>query len=134
MEVNNTVEELNNYNNGNVINNENEETPNFMERLLNYQQRKEELNGEQIANGLKKLYSILRGIFIISSILIWVFVSFKGFLLTCSIYFILMYFNITITSLANAFIGRGENTIIDIIWRILFIILSAIGFGIYFNI
>lgn len=133
MELGNTVEELNDYVNDNVIE-DSDNSPTYMEKLLNYQQQREEINSEQIANGLKKLYSILQGIFIVSSILIWVFVSFKGFLLTCSLFFILMYFNITITSLANAFIGRGENTIIDIIWRILFIILSAIGFGIYFNI
>lgn len=133
MELGNTVEELNDYVNDNVIE-DSGNSPTYMEKLLNYQQQREEINSEQIANGLKKLYSILQGIFIVSSILIWVFVSFKGFLLTCSLFFILMYFNITITSLANAFIGRGENTIIDVIWRILFIILSAIGFGIYFNI
>lgn len=133
MEIGNTVEELNDYVNDNVIE-DSGNSPTYMEKLLNYQQQREEINSEQIANGLKKLYSILQGIFIVSSILIWVFVSFKGFLLTCSLFFILMYFNITITSLANAFIGRGENTIIDVIWRILFIILSAIGFGIYFNI
>ena len=133
MELGNTVEELNDYVNDNVIE-DSDNSPTYMEKLLNYQQQREEINSEQIANGLKKLYSILQGIFIVSSILIWVFVSFKGFLLTCSLFFILMYFNITITSLANAFIGRGENTIIDVIWRILFIILSAIGFGIYFNI
>lgn len=106
----------------------------YMETLLNYQQQKEMLNKEEIAKGLMKLQSILQGLFIVSSILIWIFVGFKGFLLTCSIFSILMYFNITLTSLANAFIGRGENTILDIVWRILFMLIASIGFGIYFNI
>lgn len=110
------------------------ESPTYMESLLHYQQKQEELNSEEIAKGLSKLQSVIQGIFIIACTLIWIFVGFKGFLLTFSIFSFLMYFNITLTSLANAFIGRGENTIIDIIWRILFIILSAIGFGIYFNI
>lgn len=110
------------------------DSPNYMETLLNYQQQKEMLNREEISKGLMKLQSILQGIFIVSSILIWIFVGFKGFLLTCSIFSILMYFNITLTSLANAFIGRGENTILDIVWRILFMLLASIGFGIYFNI
>lgn len=118
----------------NIIKDENSETQNYMETLLNYQQQQEMLNKEEIANGLMKIQSILQGIFIIASVLIWVFVGFKGFLLTSSIFSILMYFNITLTSLANAFIGRGENTILDIVWRILFMLIASIGFGIYFNI
>lgn len=117
-----------------IIQEATEETSNYMETLLDYQQEKEMLNKDDIAKGLYKLQNILQGIFLISCILIWIFVGFKGFLLTFSIFSILMYFNITLTSLANAFIGRGENTILDIVWRILFILLASIGLGIYFNI
>lgn len=117
-----------------IIQEATEETSNYMETLLDYQQEKEMLNKDDIAKGLYKLQNILQGLFLISCILIWVFVGFKGFLLTFSIFSILMYFNITLTSLANAFIGRGENTILDIVWRILFILLASIGLGIYFNI
>lgn len=106
----------------------------YMERLLRLQQEQDSLNKENITKTLSKLQNVLQGLFLIGGILIWVFVGFKGFLLTCSIFSVLMYFNITITSLANAFISRGENTIIDIVWRIVLIIISAIGFGIYFNI
>lgn len=117
-----------------IIQEATEETSNYMETLLDYQQEKEMLNKDDIAKGLYKLQNILQGLFLISCILIWVFVGFKGFLLTFSIFSILMYFNITLTSLANAFISRGENTILDIVWRILFILLASIGLGIYFNI
>lgn len=122
----------------NIINNVNEQnltdnkTP--MELLLQEQKKYETINKDNIKYNLKILQSVLQGVFIITLSLIWICIGFKSFLLCLSIFSILMYVNITTTSLANAFISRGENTIIDIIWRLFFIFVSAIGFGIYYNI
>lgn len=122
----------------NIINNVNEQnltdnkTP--MEILLQEQKKYETINKDNIKYNLKILQSVLQGVFIITLSLIWICIGFKSFLLCLSIFSILMYVNITTTSLANAFISRGENTIIDIIWRLFFIFVSAIGFGIYYNI
>ena len=66
--------------------------------------------------------------------LIWIIVDFKAALLTGSIFCILMYLNTTLTTLGNAMIGRDVDVNYDIFWKIFFIILSSIGFGVYFNI
>lgn len=66
--------------------------------------------------------------------LIWIIVGFKASLLTGSIFCILMYLNTTLTTLGNAMIGRDVDVNYDIFWKIFFIILSSIGFGVYFNI
>lgn len=66
--------------------------------------------------------------------LIWIIVGFKAALLTGSIFCILMYLNTTLTTLGNAMIGRDVDVNYDIFWKIFFIILSSIGFGVYFNI
>ena len=66
--------------------------------------------------------------------LLWTLVSFKSVLLSTGIFSLLMYFNITTTSLGNAFIGRDFNRHNDVFWRILFILISSLSFGIYFNI
>ncbi len=67
-------------------------------------------------------------------IFVGITVSFKAALLTASIFCILMYTNTVLTTLGNAMIGRDIDVNYDIFWKLLFIILSSIGFGIYFNI
>ena len=119
----------------NVVNKQeetNEKTP--MEILLQEQKKYEAIHKNTIIQNMKILQSILQGIFIIVLSCVWVFIGFKSFLLCFSIFSLLMYVNVTTTSLANAFISRGENTIIDILWRLFFIFISAVGFGVYFNI
>lgn len=77
---------------------------------------------------------ILFGFLLLVVIILWISVGFKGALLTASIFCLLMYINTTLTTLGNAFIGRDIDTNYDIFWKIFFIILSSVGFGIYFNI
>lgn len=114
--------------------NNKDNSSNYTETLLKIQQERERLNKEEITKGLLQLQRALQIIFVICVVLIWIFGGFKSFLLTFSIFSLLMYFNITLTSLANAFISRGENTVNDIAWRILFIMMASIGLGVYFNI
>lgn len=110
------------------------DSPKYMETMLKFQQEQEILNKEEITKVLYKIQRIIQTIFVVSIVLVWFIVGFKSFLLTLSICCLLMYLNISITSLANAFISRGEHTIIDVVWRLLFIIIASIGFGVYFNI
>lgn len=65
---------------------------------------------------------------------IWIIAGFKAGLLTITIFCLLMYLNTTLTTLGNAMIGRDVDVNYDIFWKIFFIILSSIGFGVYFNI
>ena len=58
----------------------------------------------------------------------------KILLLSTGIFSLLMYFNISFTTLANAFIGRDINPNYDIFWKMLFIITTSLTLGIYFNI
>lgn len=69
-----------------------------------------------------------------TSIVLWLTVSFKAALLAMSLFCLLMWFNVTLTTLGNALIGRDVDVNYDIFWKILFIILASVGFGIYFNI
>lgn len=86
----------------------------------------------------KKALTILGNVFFITVAVIiavlWMVVGFKCALLTFSLLNLLMYINIAITTLGNAFIGRNIDMNYDMFWKILFILMSAIGFGIYFTI
>ena len=85
----------------------------------------------RIINNIGKII-ILSVLLII--ILIWVFIGFKSVLLTIGILTLLSYINTAITTLGNAFIGRDININYDIFWKMLFIFISSLCFGIYFNI
>lgn len=65
---------------------------------------------------------------------LWLSISFKAALFAFSSFCLLMWVNVTLTTLANAFIGRDIDVEYDIFWKILFILLSSVGFGVYFNI
>lgn len=67
-------------------------------------------------------------------IIIWYVMGLKCLLLVTGIFSLLFYINIATTTLGNAFIGRDINMNYDIFWKILFMILSSVSFGIYFNI
>lgn len=86
---------------------------------------------DKIISNIGKII-ILSAIVIIS--LIWIFIGFKSVLLTIGILTLLSYINTAITTLGNALIGRDIDMNYDIFWKILFIILSSVSFGIYFNI
>ena len=66
--------------------------------------------------------------------LLWVFIGFKSVLLSVGIFSLMFYINIATTTLGNAFIGRNIDPNYDIFWKIFFIVVTALSFGIYFNI
>ena len=66
--------------------------------------------------------------------LLWIIVGFKAALFALSSFCLLMWINTALTTLGNAMIGRDVDVNYDIFWKILFIILSSAGFGVYFNI
>lgn len=69
-----------------------------------------------------------------TALVLWITISFKAALLSMSIYCLLMWLNVTFTTLGNAMIGRDVDVNYDIFWKMLFIILASAGFGAYFNI
>lgn len=81
---------------------------------------------------MKHVGKILFGMLFVALMILWVTVSFKCMLLTLGLFSLLLYFNISITSLANAFIGRGEGLVSDVFWKILLIIVSSLSLGVYF--
>lgn len=85
----------------------------------------------KIINNIGKIIT-LSVIVVIS--LIWAFIGFKSVLLTIGILTLLSYINTAITTLGNAFIGRDININYDIFWKMLFIFISSLCFGIYFNV
>lgn len=86
---------------------------------------------DKIINNIGKII-ILSAIVIIS--LIWIFIGFKSVLLTIGILTLLSYINTSLTTLGNAFIGRDINMNYDIFWKLLFMFITAVCFGVYFNI
>lgn len=86
---------------------------------------------DNIINNIGKIITLF---VIVIIFMIWVFIGFKSVLLTIGILTLLSYINIAITTLGNAFIGRDINMSYDIFWKMLFIFISSLCFGIYFNI
>lgn len=84
-------------------------------------------------NSKKKLGIILFTIIIFVLLLISIFFHIKVLLLSMAIFSLLFYFNISLTTLGNVFIGRDINPNYDIFWKILFMLIASILFGIYFN-
>ena len=77
---------------------------------------------------------ILLIFFISVFIILWMGFSIKTSILYFSLFTLLMWLNITLTTLGNAFIGRDIDINYDIAWKITLIVLSSIGFSIYFTI
>lgn len=65
---------------------------------------------------------------------LWLIISLKCAILTLGILSLLSYINIATTTLGNAFIGRNIDTNYDIFWKLLFMFITAVCFGVYFNI
>ncbi len=78
-------------------------------------------------------YLILFLAFVVAIVASAVYISFKASLLMLSVFSLLMFINVSLTTLGNAFIGRNIKMNYDIFWKMLFIILSSVGFGLYFN-
>lgn len=76
---------------------------------------------------------ILLIIVLVPIILIGILSNIRTLLLTIGIFSLLFYLNIALTTLGNAFIGRNINPNYDIFWKILFMLIASILFGIYFN-
>lgn len=81
---------------------------------------------------MKHIGKILFGLLAVVLAVLWITVGFKCMLLTLGLFSLLLYFNISMTSLANAFIGRGEGLVSDVFWKILLIIVSSMSLGIFF--
>lgn len=63
---------------------------------------------------------------------LFIFFSIKTLVLFLTSFCIMMWFNITLTTIGNALIGRLVDAPGNAFWRILFMILGATGLGIYF--
>lgn len=94
-------------------------------------EKKNDVNKEKKCNIINYIICLH---FIIITALLWIFVNFKCVILTIGIFSLLFYINISTTTIANAFIGRSINVNYDIFWKVLFILISSISFGIFFNI
>lgn len=66
------------------------------------------------------------------ALMLWWLLSFKCALLFYGIFSLGMYFHITVTTLSNAFIGRGINVSGDVFWKMLFLIISCLCLSIFF--
>lgn len=64
----------------------------------------------------------------------WILTGFKGLLLAYGIFALLMYINVVTTTLCNALTVRTVDNKADIFWKIYFIVISSISFGIYFSV
>lgn len=60
------------------------------------------------------------------AIIMWIFVSFKAFLLFYGLFSLGMYLHITVTTLTNAFVGREINVKGDIFWKMLFLVIFCL--------
>ena len=56
----------------------------------------------------------------------------QALILVISIFSLLMFITLTVTTLGNAFIGREIRMNYDIFWKLLFMMISSLGFGIFF--
>jgi hypothetical protein len=81
----------------------------------------------------KYWWMLICGLFI-GLILIIYLIGVKALVLSVSIFSLLCYFNVAITTLGNSFSGKVIDNNYDIFWKLLFISIASIGFGIYFNI
>lgn len=71
---------------------------------------------------------------IVALIIVGNVIGIKALVLSISIFSTMMFFNIVMTTLGKAFQNSSINVNYDIFWKLLFITVSSIGFGIYFNI
>ena len=58
----------------------------------------------------------------------------KGGILYLTLISCFMYIHITITALSNALVARDVDPKFDVLWKFFFMIISAIGFSIFFTI
>ena len=71
---------------------------------------------------------------IVALIIVGNVIGIKALVLSISVFSTMMFFNIVMTTLGKAFQYKDINVNYDIFWKLLFITVSSIGFGIYFNI
>lgn len=63
---------------------------------------------------------------------LFIFLGIKALVLFLTSFCIMMWINITLTTIGNALIGRMVDAPGNAFWRILFMILGATGLGVYF--
>lgn len=71
--------------------------------------------------------------FIISCVAVTNLFGLQALVLVISIFSLFMFINLTVTTLGNAFIGREIRMNYDIFWKLLFMMISSLGFGIFFT-
>lgn len=71
---------------------------------------------------------------IVALIIVGNVIGIKALVLSISVFSAMMFFNIVMTTLGKAFQNSNINVNYDIFWKLLFMTISSIGFGIYFNI
>ncbi len=77
---------------------------------------------------------IIFGIILLISIIYWICISFKAMLFFNGTFSLLMFINVSATTLCNALIGREISTKNDVFWKLLFILISCICYTLYFTI
>lgn len=78
----------------------------------------------------------INGIFYLVSLLLMIamsIISYKTFVLYISISSLFMYLHITTTTLCNALVARDFDSKGDLFWKLLFIVVSTVGFSIFFT-
>ncbi len=82
----------------------------------------------------KHFGKILLGSVVIIGSIFWLIFSFKATCLFLGVFNLLMFVNISFTSLCNALVGREINVENDVFWKITFIILTCIFSCLFFSI
>lgn len=107
-----------------------EEQNNNIQNRVEFDENSYQVEEKQHANG-KMIVCLLIAVVIIPLILMIYLGSWKSLAFVGGLGCLLMFVNISLTTLGNAFIGRNIDMTFDIFWKIFFIVMSSICFGIY---
>lgn len=77
---------------------------------------------------------IMLGIILFVSIIFWCFISFKTSLLFIGSFTLMMFINISFTSLCNALVGKEVPSEGDAFWKILFMFITCVCYSLFFTI
>lgn len=83
---------------------------------------------------IKNFGKILISIIILISILLSLLVNIKAMFLFLSLFTMIMYINIMLIELYNIIIDKSQHFNDNSLWKIIFILISSVCFGVYFNI
>ena len=82
----------------------------------------------------KHFGKILFGIILLMGIIFWVCVDFQSMTFFIGTFSLLMFINISTTTLCNVLVGREIPTENDVFWKVFFILTSSICYSLYFTI